>query len=134
MGRRHARGGGTSGGGGSAHREAASGVGSGRLLQVAERLLPLADWGLRAASASEWAVWIATSVLCAGAYMRHGLPLATLYFLATAALCTVDPSLHSLQLLNLAAVVYDLSFELHRLYMLVSNRPLLMIAFSRPSI
>ena len=62
------------------------------------------------------------------AYMRHGLPLATLYFLATAALCAIDPSLHSLQLLNLAAVVYDLSFEVHRLYMLVSNRPLLMVA------
>lgn len=82
---------------------------------------------LASASASEWAVWIATSVLCTGAYLRHGLPLATLYFVATAALCAVDPSLHSLQLLNLAAVVYDLSFELHRLYMVVSNRPLLMV-------
>jgi hypothetical protein len=35
--------------------------------------------------------------------------------------------MHSVQLLNLAAVVYDLSFELHRLYTLVSNRPLLMM-------
>ena len=87
----------------------------------------VADW-VKACSASEWAVWIATSVLCAGTYARHGLPLATLYFLATAALCAIDPSLHSLQLLNLAAVVYDLSFELHRLYMLVSNRPMLMVA------
>jgi hypothetical protein len=84
--------------------------------------------GLSQLSASEWAVWIATSVLCTGAYVRHGLPLATLYFLGTAAFCAVDPSLHSLQLLNLAAVVYDLSFELHRLYMLVSNRPMLMVA------
>ena len=39
----------------------------------------------------------------------------------------LDPSLHSLQLLNLAAVVFDLSFELQRLYLLVSNRPLLMV-------
>tara|TARA_B110001452_G_scaffold263398_1_gene264781 strand:- start:879 stop:1787 length:909 start_codon:yes stop_codon:yes gene_type:complete len=39
----------------------------------------------------------------------------------------MDPTLHSLQLLNLAAVVYDLSFELQRLYLLVSNRPLLMV-------
>ena len=79
------------------------------------------------ASASEWAVWIATGVLCAGAYARHGLVVALLYWLSTAALCALDPSLHSLQLLNLAAVVYDLSFELHRLYILVSNRPLLMV-------
>lgn len=42
-------------------------------------------------------------------------------------LCLLDPSLHSLQLLNLAAVVFDLSFELQRLYLLVSNRPLLMV-------
>ena len=94
---------------------------------LVDALLDRFGW-LKMASASEWAVFIATSVLCAGAYARHGLPLATLYFLATAALCAVDPSLHSLQLLNLAAVVYDLSFELHRLYMLVSNRPLLMVA------
>ena len=93
-----------------------------------DRIIPYADWGLRAASASEFAVWIASSVLCAGAYARHGLPVATFYFLATAALCNIDPSLYSLQLLNLSAVVYDLSFELHRLYMLVSNRPLLMVA------
>lgn len=66
-------------------------------------------WFSRAASASEWAVSIATAVLCAGAYARHGLPLATGYFVSTACLCAVDPSLHSLQLLNLAAVVYDLS-------------------------
>ena len=85
---------------------------------------PDADEG---ASASEWAVWIATGVLCAGAYARHGLVVALLYWLSTAALCALDPSLHSLQLLNLAAVVYDLSFELHRLYILVSNRPLLMV-------
>ena len=83
---------------------------------------------LKPASASEYAVWIATTVLCAGTYARHGLPLCTLYFILTAAACAVDPSLHSLQLLNLAAVVYDLSFELHRLYMLVSNRPFLMVA------
>ena len=91
------------------------------------QLLDRMAW-LKAASASEVAVWIATGVLCAGAYARHGLPLATLYFVATAALCSFDPSLHSLQLLNLAAVVYDLSFELQRLYMLVSNRPMLMVA------
>ena len=30
------------------------------------------------ASASEWAVWIATGVLCAGAYARHGLVVALL--------------------------------------------------------
>ena len=79
------------------------------------------------ASASELAVWIATGVLCAGAYVRHGLLMAGVYWLLTACLCTLDPSLQSLQLLNLAAVVYDLSFELHRLYALVSNRPLLMV-------
>ncbi|KAL1528062.1 hypothetical protein AB1Y20_009428 [Prymnesium parvum] len=79
------------------------------------------------ASASELAVWIATGVLCAGAYVRHGLLMAGMYWLSTACLCTIDPSLQSLQLLNLAAVVCDLSFELHRLYALVSNRPLLMI-------
>ena len=55
--------------------------------------------------------------------------VALLYWLSTAALCALDPSLHSLQLLNLAAVVYDLSFELHRLYILVSNRPLLMVGY-----
>ena len=121
MGRHSHRSGGRGGGGGVAAREEAT-------LSWLDKLMPIAESGLRAASASEVAVWIATSVLCAGAYMRHGLPLATLYFLATAALCAVDPSLHSLQLLNLAAVVYDLSFELHRLYMLVSNRPLLMVA------
>ena len=85
------------------------------------------DENAEGASASEWAVWIATGVLCAGAYARHGLVVALLYWLSTAALCALDPSLHSLQLLNLAAVVYDLSFELHRLYILVSNRPLLMV-------
>ena len=53
--------------------------------------------------------------------------ISTLYWLSTAALCLLDPSLHSLQLLNLAAVVFDLSFELQRLYLLVSNRPLLMV-------
>ena len=53
------------------------------------------------ASASEWAVWIATGVLCAGAYARHGLVVALLYWLSTAALCALDPSLHSLQLLKL---------------------------------
>ena len=58
------------------------------------------------ASASEWAVWIATGVLCAGR-VCHGLVVALLYWLSTAALCALDPSLHSLQLLNLAAVVYD---------------------------
>ena len=101
-------------------------------------------------SPSELAVWIATGVLCAGAYARHGLlvrraatslakppfgqaqspprrQVSGLYWLSTAILCMLDPSLHSLQLLNLAAVVYDLSFELQRLYMLVSNRPLLMV-------
>ena len=104
---------------------------------------------------AEWAVWIATGVLVAGAYARHGLlvlqpdsnlhmprllsspphtprlrparQISTLYWLSTAVLCLVDPSLHSLQLLNLAAVVFDLSFELQRLYLLVSNRPLLMV-------
>ena len=76
---------------------------------------------------AEWAVWIATGVLVAGAYARHGLLISTLYWLSTAALCLLDPSLHSLQLLNLAAVVFDLSFELQRLYLLVSNRPLLMV-------
>lgn len=91
-------------------------------------LSDLVDTTLRSQSASVWAVWIATGFLCIGAYWRHGLPLATLYFLATSALCAVDPSLHTVQLLNLAAVVYDLSFELHRLYLLVSNRPLLMVA------
>ena len=111
-----------------------------------------------AGRASEWAVWIATGVLCAGAYARHGLlvraqpsthahmphtrsalpslphvpapapaQVSGLYWLSTALLCILDPSLHSLQLLNLAAVVYDLSFELQRLYLLVSNRPLLMV-------
>ena len=74
---------------------------------------------------SEWAVWIATGVLCSGAYARHGLALASAYWACTAALCLLDPSLHWLQLLNLGAVVYDLSFELHRLYILVSSRPLL---------
>ena len=78
-------------------------------------------------SASEWAVWLTTAVLCAGAYARHGLLAATVYFLSTAGLCAIDQSMHSVQLLNLAAVVYDLSFELHRLYTLVSNRPLLMM-------
>ena len=53
--------------------------------------------------------------------------ISTLYWLSTAVLCLLDPSLHSLQLLNLAAVVFDLSFELQRLYLLVSNRPLLMV-------
>ena len=33
------------------------------------------------ASASELAVWIATGVLCAGAYVRHGLLMAVLYWL-----------------------------------------------------
>ena len=103
-----------------------------------------------AAGSAEWAVWIATGVLVAGAYARHGLlvlppfsnltssfalpahthPLrqvSGLYWLSTAVLCVLDPSLHSLQLLNLAAVVFDLSFELQRLYLLVSNRPLLMV-------
>ena len=104
------------------------------------------------AGSAEWAVWIATGVLVAGAYARHGLlvrsselkdqgslcthpraPLLSprqvsgLYWLSTAVLCVLDPSLHSLQLLNLGAVVYDLSFELQRLYLLVSNRPLLMV-------
>ena len=51
-----------------------------------------------------------------------------MYFLVTAGLCAADPSLHSVQLINLAAVVYDLSFELHRLYMLVNYRPFLMVA------
>ena len=78
-------------------------------------------------SASEWAVWLTTAVLCVGAYARHGLLAATVYFLSTAGLCAIDQSMHSVQLLNLAAVVYDLSFELHRLYTLVSNRPLLMM-------
>ena len=82
----------------------------------------------RFTSASELAVWIASTALCVGAYYRHGLPVATLYFVATAALSSLDSSLHTLQLLNLAAVVYDLSFELQKLYMLVSNRPLLMVA------
>ena len=80
-----------------------------------------------AASASDWAVWIATGVLCSGAFARHGLLMASLYWLLTAVLCAADPSLHSLQLLNLAAVVYDLSFELHRLYQLVSHRPMLIV-------
>ena len=79
---------------------------------------------LEGASASEWAVWIATGVLCSGAYARHGLVLAMGYWMCTALLCVVDPTLHWLQLLNLGAVVYDLSFELHRLYMLVSHRPM----------
>ncbi len=80
---------------------------------------------LEGASASEWAVWIATGVLCSGAYARHGLVLAMGYWMCTALLCVVDPTLHWLQLLNLGAVVYDLSFELHRMYLLVSSRPLL---------
>lgn len=79
-----------------------------------------------ALTASEAAVMIATGLLYVVALTRHGTLLATLYGLASAGLCAVDPSLHSVQLLNLAAVVYDLSFELHRLYMLVSNRPGLM--------
>ena len=86
----------------------------------------LRDW--RATTASEWAVWIATIVLWFGAYFRHGFAPAFAYLTATAGFAFLDPSLHSLQLLNLAAVVYDLSFELHRLYMLVSYRPLLMVA------
>ena len=59
--------------------------------------------------------------------LRPARQISTLYWLSTAVLCLVDPSLHSLQLLNLAAVVFDLSFELQRLYLLVSNRPLLMV-------
>jgi hypothetical protein len=112
---------------GRRHRGQAAPVarsGGGPVADLLDRFLPSF---LPSGSTSEWAVWIATAVLCAGAYARHGLPLATLYFLATAALCTLDPSLNTLQLLNLGAVVYDLSFELHRLYMLVSNRPLLMV-------
>jgi len=59
--------------------------------------------------------------------LRPPRQISTLYWLSTAVLCLLDPSLHSLQLLNLAAVVFDLSFELQRLYLLVSNRPLLMV-------
>ena len=94
---------------------------------LVDALLDRFGW-LKMASASEWAVLLprpsSAPVPRAGTACRS----RRLYFLATAALCAVDPSLHSLQLLNLAAVVYDLSFELHRLYMLVSNRPLLMVA------
>ncbi len=85
------------------------------------------DW-LRGASASDLSIYIATTVLWFSAYSRHGLTLSLAYLLAIACLWLVDHTLHSLQLLNLAAVVYDLSFELHRLYTLVSQRPLLMIA------
>jgi len=68
---------------------------------------------------NDWAVWAATGVLCSGAFARHGVIAAGVYWALTAAISVADPSLHSLQMLNLAAVVYDLSFELHRLYQLV---------------
>jgi hypothetical protein len=83
---------------------------------------------------NDWAVWVATGVLCSGAFARHGLFAAGLYWALTAVVSVVDPSLHSLQMLNLVAVVYDLSFELHRLYLLVRahgrDRPLRVSPFS----
>lgn len=72
---------------------------------------------------NDWAVWVATGVLCSGAFARHGLSTAAIYWSLTAGASVADPSLHSLQMLNLAAVVYDLSFELHRLYELVHATP-----------
>lgn len=76
----------------------------------------------RFSNINDWAVWVATGVLCSGAFARHGLFAAGMYWALTAAVSVVDPSLHSLQMLNLVAVVYDLSFELHRLYLLVRVR------------
>lgn len=78
--------------------------------------------------AGELAIWASSGIICSGAFVRHGLLAALLFGLSTGAAYSYDPSLQAMQFLNLGAVVYDVSFEVGRLYALVLTRPLL-IAF-----
>ena len=111
----------------TSRREQARPSGRYGLPRVSWSRAPTLDTGFSCSRPSQTSARLVCSPAHHAPRLRPPRQISTLYWLSTAVLCLLDPSLHSLQLLNLAAVVFDLSFELQRLYLLVSNRPLLMV-------
>ena len=76
---------------------------------------------LSSPSAASLQVWALTGVVISCIFARHGVAAAAIYWALTSVALTADTSLQSLQLLNLAVVVYDLSSDLQRVYHLARD-------------